>query len=115
MKTSKVAPALGKTPSLEQFLAHYIDRSGLTQREIATACGFKRPNMVSMMKTGSTRLPLERLGRLADVLGVNPFVLYKLWMRTYYPETWDLLWPYLKARAKPLPRLPGFSPSRDVP
>lgn len=86
----------------------------MTHREIALVCGFGRPNMVSMIKTGDTRLPLERLGAMADALKIDPFQLFKLWMKTYYPDTWDTLWHHILARRKPLPRLPGFAPSRNT-
>src|SRR6266496_1299395 len=85
--------ALPANPSLPQFLAFHIAKSGLTQREIAQACGFLRPNIVSMIKKGHTRLPLERLGAMARVLEVDPHALFLVWMMTYYGETWRELAP----------------------
>ena len=114
VKKPKTLSPLPTNPDVHQFLAHHIDRSDLTHREIARACGFGRPNMVSMIKTGDCRLPLERLGAMADTLHVDPFALFKLWMKSYYPETWDLLWHHIRSRRRPLPRLPGLSPSRDL-
>jgi transcriptional regulator with XRE-family HTH domain len=89
-------------PTIPQFLAFHIRRSGLTQREVAQACGFLRPNIVSMIKTGGVRLPLERLGAMARVLDVDPAALFVVWMATYYGDTWRelsplLSWPALSA------------------
>lgn len=114
MTRPKTIAPLCSNPDIHQFLAYHIDRSDLTQREIAKACGFTRPNMISMIKTGDTRLPLERLAAIADVLQIDAFEVFTLWMKTYYPETWDVLWHHVRRRRLPLPRLPGFSPSRDL-
>lgn len=115
MKKPKLVSPLSKNPDIHQFLAHHINKSGLTNREISKACGFGRPNMISMIKTGDCRLPLERLGAMADVLKLDPYLLFKRWMKTYHPETWDRLWHHVQRRRRPLPRLPGMSPSRDMP
>jgi hypothetical protein len=77
-----------RLPLLHEFLSLHIKRSGLTHREIAQACGFKRANVVSMIKLGHTKLPLERLGSMARVLELDTFDLYCRFMEEYYPETW---------------------------
>ena len=91
MKRSRTLAPKRENPTLQEFLAYHIDRSALTQREIANACGYLRPNIVSMIKQGETRLPLERLGAMADVLGVSARTLFDLWMKTHYAETWRVL------------------------
>jgi hypothetical protein len=49
-----------------------------TQSEIAIKAGFTRPNVLSMIKTGSIRLPLDRVPALADALEVDPSHLFNL-------------------------------------
>jgi len=89
----RVIQPLSANPTLPEILAFHIAQSGLTQREIARSCGFRRPNIVSMIKTGATRLPLERLGTMARVLEVDPLILFRAWMTTYYADTWRELTP----------------------
>jgi hypothetical protein len=55
----RVIQPLPSNPTIPQFLAFHIKRSGLKQRKVARTCGFLRPNIVSMIKSGETRLPLE--------------------------------------------------------
>jgi transcriptional regulator with XRE-family HTH domain len=43
-----------------------------TQSEIARACGFNNPNMLSMIKNGRTNLPLKRIPALCRELGIRP-------------------------------------------
>jgi hypothetical protein len=87
MKPTKLIAPLPADPNIHEFLAYHIDKSDFTQREIATACGFGRPSMISMIKSGDARMPLERLGVMAAVLSLDLGKLFKLWMKTYYPET----------------------------
>src|SRR5262249_51851948 len=48
------------------------------QAEIASEAGFANPNMLSMIKAGSTRLPLDRVPTLAKALDVDPARLLQL-------------------------------------
>ncbi|MCS4089347.1 helix-turn-helix transcriptional regulator [Rhizobium sp. BK176] len=43
-----------------------------TQTEIALACGFNNPNMLSMVKSGKTKLPPKRIPALCRELGIRP-------------------------------------------
>lgn len=43
-----------------------------SQAEIAFEAGFVSPNMISLIKSGSTRLPIERVPGLAKALDVDP-------------------------------------------
>jgi len=49
-----------------------------TQAEVATEAGFTNANMISMLKAGSTRLPLDRVPALAAALEVDPVHLFLL-------------------------------------
>lgn len=91
MNPTKLVAPLPANPDIHQFLAHHIDKSELTQREIATACGFRRPTMISMIKSGDTRVPLERVEAIADALHLDFHDLFRRWMASYYPETWNAL------------------------
>lgn len=73
------------------YLKNAIETSGLTQREIARRAGFETPNMISMMKTGDTKVPIDRIPALADALGVSAFAFLRTAMLEYQPEVWDVL------------------------
>jgi transcriptional regulator with XRE-family HTH domain len=58
-----------------------------TQAEIATQAGFTSANMVSMLKAGSTRLPLDRVHPLAIALEVDPSFLMLLALEQMVGDT----------------------------
>ena len=80
-----------KPLSVAQFIAIEVGVCGKTQREIAQAAGFENPNMITMLKQGHTRLPLDRVGPLAKALEVEPGELLRRVMREYSPDTWAAL------------------------
>ena len=49
-----------------------------TQAEIAAEAGFTNVNMLSMIKTGATRLPIDRVPTLAAALDVDAARLFQL-------------------------------------
>lgn len=73
-------------------LAKYLDkriaelRCVRTQREIAAQAGFRRPNVVSMFRTGDTKVPLDRIAALARALDADPAHLFRLGMIDLWPE-----------------------------
>lgn len=83
------------TPAARQpfhrALALWIDASGKTQREIAREIGYPRPNVVSMLKTGSMSLPLLKVPVLARCLGVDPAVMMRRAIAEYEPELLAIL------------------------
>jgi transcriptional regulator with XRE-family HTH domain len=57
-----------------------------TQREIAAEAGFDKPNMISMMKRGESRIPWNRVPALAKALHVDPAHLFRLMLESYWPD-----------------------------
>ena len=51
-----------------------------TQAEIAAEAGFVNPNMLSMIKSGASKLPLDRVPQLARALDCDPAFLLRLAM-----------------------------------
>jgi hypothetical protein len=70
--------------------ANYIRRrihdlqSIRTQREIATLAGLKSVNMLSMMKDGTAKVPLDRVVKLAAALDCDPGHLFRLTLEQIY-------------------------------
>jgi hypothetical protein len=79
-------------PYAGSALARYLNkriyelRGVKTQREIALAAGFARPNIISMFKTGETKVPLDRIVPLARALDTDPAHLLRLAMVDQQPE-----------------------------
>ena len=48
--------------SVADFIAQKLVESDKTQIEISQLCGFENANVVSMIKTGKTKLPINRIG-----------------------------------------------------
>ncbi|MCI2395066.1 helix-turn-helix transcriptional regulator [Aliiroseovarius sediminis] len=72
-------------------LSDAIDASGLTQREIADRVGFNHPNVLSMMKQGVTRVPLQRIPALAQTLGMDPSKFLLVAIEEYHPGVHEVL------------------------
>lgn len=75
--------SLGK-PFARTRLVHYVTKRILelrprkTQIEIATEAGFRQPNMLAMVKSGSTKLPLDRVAGLAKALECDAAMLFRM-------------------------------------
>ena len=67
-----------------------------TQAEIASQAGFTNVNMLSLIKTGSTRLPLDRVPALANALDVDPARLFQLsleqWVGSAAARTFEIIY-----------------------
>ncbi len=74
-----------------QMLAKAIDESGLTQREIADRVGFKHANIITMMKQGLTRVPLDRVPALAQTLGLNQSRFLLVAIEEYHQGVYEVL------------------------
>ena len=79
------------------FLTSLIEKSGKTRKEIANEAGLGKPNMISMLKNGETKLPLAKLGSFAKAVNTDPAHLLKLCLREYYPDVWDAIRSHLEA------------------
>ena len=79
-----------KSPTAD-FLARAIADSGKSQREIARDAGFERANVISMMKKGDTKVPVERIPALARACGADPACFLEIAMEEYHPEMWQTL------------------------
>jgi transcriptional regulator with XRE-family HTH domain len=57
-----------------------------SQREIAAEVGYDKPNMLSMIKYGDSRVPLDKIPPLAKALEVEVAHLFRLALEQYWPE-----------------------------
>ncbi len=75
---------MAKKPYEQSRLAKYIEQRVLelkgrkTQGEIAAEAGFVNPNMLTMLKQGAMKVPLDRVPALAQALDCDPAWLLRL-------------------------------------
>ncbi len=75
---------MAKKPYQDSRLAKFLNERLLelkhkkTQAEIAEAAGFVNPNMLTMIKKGATKLPVDRVPALAAALDCDPALLLRL-------------------------------------
>jgi transcriptional regulator with XRE-family HTH domain len=73
-----------KPPYADTRLATYLTKRILelrprkSQQEIAVEAGFINVNMMSMLKGGKSKIPLDRVAALAKALEVDPRLLFKM-------------------------------------
>lgn len=72
--------------TVAQYIAECIAASGMTQQEVATAIGMPNANAISMLTTGSLKLPINRIGAIAKALGIDATHLLRLTLREYSPD-----------------------------
>jgi len=65
---------------LAKFISKRIDelKGVKTQSEIATQAGFTNRNFLSMLKTGTSKLPIDRVPDLARALDADPAYVLRL-------------------------------------
>ena len=80
-----------KTMTVARFLEQQIALSGKSQRMIAAECGYPNPNIITMFKKGSTKLPLDKVAAMAEALGADRRHLLRLAMMEYQPEAWAVI------------------------
>ena len=73
------------------MLSKAIDASPLTQRDISDRVGFRNANIISMMKTGETRVPLNRIPALSHALAIDERQLLMLAIEEYHPGVHEVL------------------------
>ena len=74
--------------TVAEYLTKAIELSGRTQREIAREVGYPKPNVISMMKQGQTKVPIEKAPLFAKACGVDPAFFLRLVLQEYFPDAW---------------------------
>ena len=82
-----------KRPYADSRLARFITRRVLelkprkSQHDIAVEAGFVHPNMMSMLKSGASKVPLDRVPALAKALEADPGLVFRLALEQEGSET----------------------------
>ena len=77
--------------SIADYIEQQIALSEKSQKDLALEIGYDKPNVLTMIKQGKTKLPLNKVGSLAKALGVDPVHLLRLVLQEYLPQTWEAI------------------------
>lgn len=81
---------LGRS-EVAELLAAAIKASPKSQAKIAQEVGFKSKNFLTMVKQGSSKLPIEKVPEVAAVLKIDAKFLLKKCYQEYQPGRWEVL------------------------
>jgi len=79
-------PGSSSAALIVQRIEALINGSWKTQRQLAAELGYDKPNIITMFKQGSTRLPAGKVALLAAATGGDPVELMRLWLEEYEPD-----------------------------
>ncbi|MBB5221652.1 hypothetical protein HNP73_001588 [Amaricoccus macauensis] len=80
-----------KKTTVADHLVKALDFSGRTQREIAEEIGYQKSNIISMMRAGQTKVPIEKIPPMAKALGVDPVLFVRIALQEYLPTVWETM------------------------
>tara|TARA_B100000929_G_scaffold287774_1_gene275043 strand:+ start:505 stop:909 length:405 start_codon:yes stop_codon:yes gene_type:complete len=61
----------------------------LTNQDIANRLGYANANVISMIKKGRTKLPLDKVKKMADALGVDRVRLMRMALSEYMGDAYE--------------------------
>ncbi|WP_254275401.1 helix-turn-helix transcriptional regulator [Halomonas sp. 3H] len=73
--------------SVSEFIVERQAELGVANRDLAEAAGYHNQNVITMIRRGKTKLPLDKVEPFARVLRVDSAWLFRLAMSEYMPET----------------------------
>lgn len=88
MATQKTA---GKKTTVAEYLSGVMGLTDKTQKTIASEIGYDNPNVVSLIKQGRTKLPVNKVQLMAQSLAIDPVNLLRMVMSEYMPDTWTVI------------------------
>jgi len=74
-----------------EFLDWAIDRANLTDKEFADALGVMKPGVITMMRRGQVKLPLQQVPAIARAVDVDPAFMLRMALAEYMPEVFEVM------------------------
>jgi transcriptional regulator with XRE-family HTH domain len=91
-KAARVTPANTPKPrNVAEYISWQIQLCGKSQTDIAREVGFDKPNVITMIKQGKTKVPLAKIGSMAKALEVDPVHFMKLVLSEYLPDLLEVI------------------------
>jgi hypothetical protein len=76
---------------VKDYIEQQLAICNKSQKQVAVEIGYDKPNVITMIKQGLTKLPINKVGPLAQALNVDPVYLLRLVMSEYHPDSWEVL------------------------
>lgn len=80
-----------KPRNVAEYLSWQMHLCGKTNAQIAEEAGFPKPNILAMIRSGATKLPLNKIGTMAKALGIDPAHLLQVALSEYNPGVWMVI------------------------
>lgn len=91
-KAVRVTPANANKPrNVAEYISWQIQLCGKSQTEIAQQAGFDKPNVITMIKQGKTKVPLNKIGSMAKALEIDPVHFMRMCLNEYLPDLADTI------------------------
>ena len=91
-KAVKVTAAGTPKPrDVAEFISWQINLCGKSQVQIAQEVGFDKPNVITMIKQGKTKVPINKIASMAKSLEVDPVYFLKLCIEEYMPDMMEVI------------------------
>lgn len=90
-----------------QRLRTEMEASDMSNVQLADLLGYDHPNIISMFRSGKTRVPLAKVPALARALGLDARELLRAWFRAYQPDDLPVIEMHFGAPAHTGRVLPG--------
>ena len=84
---------------IADFFDWATGRAKLTDEELADELGTMKPSMITMMRCGQVKLPLEQIPTIARALNVDPAFMLRKALAEYMPEVFEVM---IETFGKPL-------------
>lgn len=93
MQQTEVKKAKKSQTSVADFIAAQLAHlpPGKTQKDVALALGYEKPNIIVMFKKGDTRLPINKIPAFAKEIGIDPAHLLRMALNEYMPEALEAI------------------------
>lgn len=91
MNAKSEAKSTRERLTVAKYIGQQLALSERSQKEIAAEIGYDRPNFLTMVKSGQSKLPISKAPALARAMGVDQRHFLRIVMQEYMPEVWNAL------------------------
>ncbi|MFN7825625.1 MAG: helix-turn-helix domain-containing protein [Pseudobdellovibrionaceae bacterium] len=83
MMAKSVKPEHKIDGKIGELIREYRLKANMSQKEIADKLGYTQPVFVSLIENGASKVPLQSLGELINILGIPEKKITKILVESY--------------------------------